>query len=542
MSGRPVGIAPVRTNVRRNRAFAARAGWVVACVVATVFIATAASFGPSKVTTPPALAAADVGFRDFSFAAPGVGTPTGEKPQSKLWFNDGAWWGVLFDRAAEEYRIYRYERASHSWTNTGTSVDARNNSKADVLWDGSHLYVASAGPGPSTAADSGRFLRYSYDPVTKSYALDAGFPATVSTGGMEAIVLDKDTTGKFWVTFTRGGKVYVNHSLDATGKTWGAPFVLPVTGAGNLTADDISSVIRFDGKVGVLWSNQNTDAVYFATHTDGAPDDAWQGQVVAQGQNVADDHMNLKLEADAGGRVFAAVKTSLGDGPSPNPNDPLLLLLVRGTDGGWDRHVFGTVADDHTRPIVLIDQKNGGLYVFATAPTGGGTIFYKKTSLSNPSFAPGRGTPFIRSAADPQVDNATSTKQNLNGATDLLVLASDRSTDFYFHNYLNLAGAPNAAPTVTNVRPAPGSKTRDKTPVISATIRDAQTELRENNVSLFVDGKQIGRTRFVYNPGTDRLRYGSGKLSRGAHRVNVTARDGQGLSATKTWGFRVVRR
>lgn len=432
-----------------------RGGWVLAWVVAMVFVVTAGSFGASAVT-PPALAATDVGSRDFSFAAPGVGTPTGEKPQSKLWFNDGSWWGVLFDRSAEEYRIYRYERASNSWTNTGTLVDERNNSKADVLWDGSHLSVVSAGPGPSTAADNGRFLRYSYDPATRSYALDAGFPTTVSAGGTEAMVLDKDTTGKFWTTFTKGGKVYVNRSLDATGQTWGAPFVLPVPGADNLKADDISSVIRFGGKIGVLWSNQNTGAVYFATHADGAPDNAWQGQVVAQGPLVADDHMNLKLESDAG-RVFAVVKTSLGDNPNADPNDPQTVLLVRGTDGTWSQHVVGTVADGHTRPIVLIDQQNSDLYVFATAPTGGGTIYYKKTPLSNISFAPGRGTPFIRSASDPQVDNATSTKQNLDSATDLLVLASDSDvSDFYLHNTIDLgatAPEPPADATAPTVQP-----------------------------------------------------------------------------------------
>jgi hypothetical protein len=38
-----------------------------------------------------------------------VDNPTGEKPQSKLWFNDGIWWASLFDRSTEEYHIYRYD-------------------------------------------------------------------------------------------------------------------------------------------------------------------------------------------------------------------------------------------------------------------------------------------------------------------------------------------------------------------------------------------------------------------------------------------------
>src|SRR5918993_4179034 len=86
--------------------------------------------------------------------------PTAAKTQSKLWFNDGSWWGILFDGSSEEYRIYRYDEAKKSWDDTGTLVDARNNSRADALWDGPHLYVASAGTETDLQKDSARFLRY----------------------------------------------------------------------------------------------------------------------------------------------------------------------------------------------------------------------------------------------------------------------------------------------------------------------------------------------------------------------------------------------
>src|SRR2546427_6430026 len=36
----------------------------------------------------------DVGYRDFS-CPKSPGRLTGEKPESKLWFNDGVWWGIL---------------------------------------------------------------------------------------------------------------------------------------------------------------------------------------------------------------------------------------------------------------------------------------------------------------------------------------------------------------------------------------------------------------------------------------------------------------
>ena len=80
-----------------------------------------------------ALAAGDVGYRDFSFNATSVVAPTGEKPQSKLWVNDGTWWGSLFNKSTEEFHIYRYDRAAHTWSDSGTLIDERNSSKADTL-------------------------------------------------------------------------------------------------------------------------------------------------------------------------------------------------------------------------------------------------------------------------------------------------------------------------------------------------------------------------------------------------------------------------
>jgi hypothetical protein len=92
---------------------------------------------------------------------------------------------VLFDRSSEEYHIYRYDWPSHSRNDTGTLLDERNFSKADTLWNGNHLYVVSAGP---NSTNSARVSRYSYNVATRSYALDAGFPVTVTNGGMKTIV------------------------------------------------------------------------------------------------------------------------------------------------------------------------------------------------------------------------------------------------------------------------------------------------------------------------------------------------------------------
>jgi hypothetical protein len=169
------------------------------------------------------------------------------------------------------------------------------------------------------------------------------------------------------------------------------------------------------------------------------PDEAWQeNRTAIQGTKLADDYINIKAlpAADSSGRVFAAVKTSLDD--LPNSDDPQIMLLVLGQDGEWTSHVFGTVGDHHSRPIVMLDENHRELYMFATAPTGGGTIYYKKTDLDSISFPLGKGTPIIQSATDTHIDDATSTKLNLKSAPGLVVLASDSESKYYLHNAVGL--------------------------------------------------------------------------------------------------------
>ncbi len=97
----------------------------------------------------------------------------------------------------------------------------------------------------------------------------------------------------------------------------------------------------------------------------------------------------------------------------------------------------------------------------------------------------------------------------------------------------------NTAPAITQMRPAPGSKTRDRTPLIAATLSDAQVDLTKSDVTLTVDGRATDD--FYYDPGTDRLTRTSNRLSYGYHKVRITAADTSVSDATRTWRFRVVR-
>ena len=418
--------------------------------------------GVNLLVAPPATAVDDVGYVDFAYGS-GVSAPTGDKPQSKLWIAGGTWWGSMFDPVSKDFHIYRLSSDLRTWTDTGVLIDERASSHMDTLWDEStnKLYVVTAGHNETNTSHSPRVLRFSY--TGGVWSRDAGFPVEIGTGGTEAVTIARDSTGILWVAYAQGAKVYTQHTTTDD-QTWTQKVKLP-TDESSVSTDDLAAIISFDdNKIGVLWSNQRTNAMMFASHVDGTGDDQWTTEVAyVRPPEGADDHINLKsLQADPAGRVLAAVKTSLNES-----DDPLIHLLVLGLDGTWSSHMFGTAAQQHTRAIVQVDTENRVVYMFASAPCcSGGIIYMKSLPLDDLSadppidFPAGMGTPVIASAANPKINNPTSTKQGVTSATGLVVLAGDDSTRRYLH--AGLALTPSAtAPPDTTITSGPTSPTGD---------------------------------------------------------------------------------
>ncbi len=402
--------------------------------------------------SPVAASEGDVGYEGASFS--GTGTPTGTKrAESILWHNDGSWWAHMWDTATKDFHIFRLDSSTQRWIDTGVTTDPRGNTHADVLWDGSSLYIAShtfVNDGVAAVAGFPSYLyRYSYDAQTKSYSPDPGFPVLINNYKTETLVIDKDSTGKLWATWMQDNQIYVNRT-NGDDRQWGEPFPLPAARS-SVTLDDTSAVVAFGGnKIGVMWSNQSDqhDGMYFAEHRDGDPDTTWQTTRTAiQGPRSADDHMNLKtLQSDQAGHVYAAIKTEFN-----TQSAPLILLLVRDpVTAEWTSHRISRVSECPNRPIVLIDEENSVLHAFYTSPgpptyscnSSGGAIHTKTSPLDDIAFPDGAGTPVIVDADSPYVHNVTSTKQNVNSSTGMVVLAANGKTARYWHAYSALAPKP----------------------------------------------------------------------------------------------------
>jgi hypothetical protein len=191
----------------------------------------------------------------------------------------------------------------------------------------------------------------------------------------------------------------------------------------------------------VAWSNQTDAALYFAIHADGASDSTWTASPAIRSPLIADDHVNLKsLQTDGSGRVFAVTKTSLTDASSPNPADPVVLLFVRDPARGWSNYPVWRIGDGAiTRPILVIDESNLVLHVYATSSESGGTIRQKSSPISSISFPTGQGSVFLRDASQTNaLNNATTTKQNATRASGIVVLASNDTAGYYWHNYTSI--------------------------------------------------------------------------------------------------------
>ena len=94
-------------------------------------------------------------------------TGTESKPQSKLWYHDGSWWGVL--PTAEGNRIH--ELVAHRWVTSGPAgaLSSDADSRADVLWNGKRLIVLLCGT-------TSQLFEFTYDAETRTYGRTFGTP------------------------------------------------------------------------------------------------------------------------------------------------------------------------------------------------------------------------------------------------------------------------------------------------------------------------------------------------------------------------------
>ncbi len=495
---------------QRGQSSGRHALWLALLAPALALVVGLVALGVSA-STPLSLA----GYAIFQYGDDLTDEPTAYMNQSKVWWNDGIWWGVLYNLEAGEYRIYRLNPEAHEWLDTGVAVDEREDSRSDVLWDeaAQKLYIASQAKreNPSTEQSDpiywARLYRYSYDATNQSYTLDdedGHFPvAEVNRYRTESLVLDKDSTGRLWATWVaRLGSEYAVFAAYTTGNdwTWGTPFVLPFTPEATVSSDDISTLIAFSDnsgpKIGVLWGNQLQGRFYFATHNDSQqPEVGWSldSNFMTAVTAPADDH--LSIAATATGELFMVVKTGIE--PDLQPDETLIALITRETDGTTTFIEVAPGNSRDTRPMAVVNESSSQLYVFTVNRPGGEAVCIFPAMITSPlsemSFlaqncSPPDGEPEDSPAAlagllDADIfigdadtylltHNPTSTKQRLTNASGVLVLASDEHTNSYVYN-LEGYTPPEPTPTTTGTPGGTATPTAGTPPATATTTATA---------------------------------------------------------------------
>ena len=420
------------------------------------------------------LAAAIVLPARLAFAAPdladkfsiGSGGGTDHKPQSKLWFNDGSWWAIAYDGSSQ--RIWKFDGGLFvKQTYPDAAVDGRATSRADVLWDGTHLYVLA------WHDVTPRFSKYSYDSSTQIYTRLPGFPVDLPVPGTEVMVFDKDSTGRLWAAFELNNDIRVIWSVSPDHLSWNTT---GINVESHVDSDDIATVVAFGGNsIGVLWSDQSADASWqfgFRVHRDADPPEVWQPIELIDSGSAVDDHINAKAAPD--GTVYLAAKDL------HNNTD----LYARAPTGGWQMAGSNLNAGASTRPIVQVDTAQDMIHVFYTdwevSPNS-----IKKVSAPRSTLV--FGTPEVYLApAGLSLNDVTGTKQPLSARTGIMALASSSSSAYW--GFINLD---SDSPVAEGIDPAGDAAGVALQPLIQLRLTDAGMGVRRSSILMTFDGLPV---------------------------------------------------
>jgi hypothetical protein len=352
----------------------------------------------------------------------GVPSATRDKPQSKLWHAHGRWWAWLPVPGGSAV----WKRTDDGWQrdDEAAAALAALPGQADVWADDDGVRAVLVEPDRLTLVALQYDRRCDGYCVASTHSCPLGDVASAGDA-TETATLARDGTGRWWVAYDRAARICVRAFDDGPNGTWSEPVTL-----GEPTkADDLCAAAALPGRIGIVWSDQLHDAVYFAAHRDGDAVDAWQvPEVVEQGRRTADDHLNLAVGGD--GTLFVASKNSVDQ-----VGEPQLVLRVRRPNGTWQNLPYADVTVDQlpSRPIVLLNQAATRLHllhtIYPAAPMGRRSYIAMQTSRAG-RFDPDAPTHELLAAAT-ALNNVTGCKQRLPDDAPWIVLASDAAGNVY---------------------------------------------------------------------------------------------------------------
>ena len=368
-------------------------------------------------------AAADQGALPRTFGGPAYSStfpqpPTEGDNQSKLWFHANAWWALLADKTGRSLRVFEL-MPDHQWRSTASVVNTDVGDVGDALQDGEVVHVLTR-----RSDSSLYYVRLTFDAAARDYRVAPAVLVTSRKSNSPATIA-KDAAGTLWVGYANATNVVVLPSPDG-GQTWGRIVTL-ATGASK--TQEVGSLVSFDDRVGMIWSDQAAHGYRFASHRAGDDPTVWTREVAATGLTLPDNHVGIRrVPGQAGDTLVAVVKTS--DGAVASDRVPGRIgMLVRAPGGKWSTVPVSGLADGLTDPSILVDLVTRTVHVFAAHDVG---IVEKTAPLDDLRFQPGIGEIFINGAGH-QLTYPTTAKDAADARSGLVVLATDSESFSYRH-------------------------------------------------------------------------------------------------------------
>lgn len=261
-------------------------------------------------------------------------SPTADKPQSKLWYQDACWWAVLPRAGGPSL----WQRTAAGWVEHPGVYHALKGipGRADVWHDTDGVMAVGV------SRDSLAVFHLSRNNNEWQAALRAVLK-TPAPENIETATIARDAAGEWWVAADGDVSVYAWHSVD--GRRWSKAIRLK-EGIGK---DDICTIAAVDDGVMAIWSNQQEDAVQYRLHRNGHHAEDWEPQGITEaGRRTADDH--LHTAPGAGGALWLVSKNSVD-----SLGRPQLVLRVREKNGGWKNYPYANrnAMLEPSRPVVM---------------------------------------------------------------------------------------------------------------------------------------------------------------------------------------------
>lgn len=363
--------------------------------------------------------------------------PVGDAGQSKLWFHDGRWWGILL--AEREFRIHSFDPVA-GWKDSRVVVDTRPSAHVDVLAEDGRVTTASAGRSASER-NAVEIRQYEYDSSARLYRGISGFPVRLTTKGATDVTIDRTADGRLWTAFVIDRVVQVART-DTTDLDWSDAEPLPVTEAAQ-PADGAALAANGDAVV-VVWSAASGS--FFAATSTGGGD--WAAVTLLEGAAPdAEPAISVRAGVDGGPRFVALLVASRPDAVDDNLLTPE-VVLVANTGDRWKTYEVSRTEDGLSEPTLSVDRARGRVIVLASAE---GSIWLKEADAKHPVFGTGRGQRVISVDVGGTFDEVT-TARSLPAGAGILALAADNGLGRYAHGFTGVpevgSGAGRADRTV----------------------------------------------------------------------------------------------